>query len=149
MIDHSKHVCRFFLLFVTPSRTILQKLRVIDWGLAEYYRPGTEYNVRVASRHYKPPELLVNMRMYDYSLDMWSLGCVLASMLFQVTPFFRGKDDEDQLVKITEVLGHRALTEYLAMYDLQLSPAHPAIVQPFEGTPWGSFITPANQHLEQ
>ena len=28
----------------------LKKLRLIDWGLAEFYHPGQEYNVRVASR---------------------------------------------------------------------------------------------------
>ena len=33
-----------------------------------------EYNVRVASRYFKGPELLVDYQMYDYSLDMWSLG---------------------------------------------------------------------------
>ena len=33
-----------------------------------------EYNVRVASRYYKGPELLVDLQVYDYSLDMWSLG---------------------------------------------------------------------------
>ena len=27
-----------------------RKLRLIDWGLAEFYHPGREYNVRVASR---------------------------------------------------------------------------------------------------
>lgn len=27
-----------------------RKLRLIDWGLAEFYHPGKEYNVRVASR---------------------------------------------------------------------------------------------------
>ncbi|KAG8041813.1 hypothetical protein G9C98_007117 [Cotesia typhae] len=27
-----------------------RKLRLIDWGLAEFYHPGQEYNVRVASR---------------------------------------------------------------------------------------------------
>lgn len=37
-----------------------RKLRVIDWGLAEYYIPEKEYNVRVASRYYKGPELLVD-----------------------------------------------------------------------------------------
>jgi len=52
-----------------------RKLRLIDWGLAEFYHSGTEYNVRVASRYFKGPELLVNMRDYDYSLDIWSLGC--------------------------------------------------------------------------
>lgn len=30
-----------------------RKLRLIDWGLAEFYHPGKEYNVRVASR--SPP----------------------------------------------------------------------------------------------
>lgn len=29
-----------------------RKLRLIDWGLAEFYHPGKEYNVRVASRFF-------------------------------------------------------------------------------------------------
>lgn len=61
MIDHEK-----------------RKLRLIDWGLAEFYHPGKEYNVRVASRYFKGPELLVDLQDYDYSLDMWSLGCMFA-----------------------------------------------------------------------
>jgi len=64
MIDHSQ-----------------RKLRLIDWGLAEFYHAGQEYNVRVASRYYKGPELLVGLRDYDYSLDMWSLGCMLGAMV--------------------------------------------------------------------
>jgi serine/threonine protein kinase len=39
MIDHSK-----------------RQLRLIDWGLAEFYHSGREYNVRVASRYYKVRE---------------------------------------------------------------------------------------------
>jgi casein kinase II subunit alpha len=57
MIDHDK-----------------RQLRIIDWGLAEYYIPNKEYNVRVASRYYKGPELLVDDTLYNYSLDIWSLG---------------------------------------------------------------------------
>merc|ERR1712151_242982 len=30
-----------------------RKLRLIDWGLAEFYHAGREYNVRVASRYYR------------------------------------------------------------------------------------------------
>jgi|EP01047_Picozoa_sp_COSAG01_P020289 hypothetical protein len=37
-----------------------RKLRLIDWGLAEFYHPGREYNVRVASRYFKGPELLID-----------------------------------------------------------------------------------------
>lgn len=61
-----------------------RKLRLIDWGLAEFYHPGREYNVRVASRYYKGPELLVDLQLYDYSLDIWSLGCVLAGMVSSI-----------------------------------------------------------------
>uniref|UniRef100_A0A6Q2WWN5 non-specific serine/threonine protein kinase n=1 Tax=Esox lucius TaxID=8010 RepID=A0A6Q2WWN5_ESOLU len=73
-----------------------RKLRLIDWGLAEFYHPAQEYNVRVASRYFKGPELLVDYQMYDYSLDMWSLGCMLASMIFRKEPFFHGHDNYDQ-----------------------------------------------------
>lgn len=38
-------------------------LRLIDWGLAEFYHPNQEYNVRVASRYFKGPELLVDYQV--------------------------------------------------------------------------------------
>jgi casein kinase II subunit alpha len=56
-------------------------VKIIDWGLAEFYHLGKEYNVRVASRYFKPPELLLDFRQYNYSLDVWSLGAVLAGMV--------------------------------------------------------------------
>lgn len=40
--------------------------------------------------------------MYDYSLDMWSLGCMLASMIFLKEPFFHGQDNYDQVKKKKE-----------------------------------------------
>ncbi|KAJ1503682.1 Casein kinase II subunit alpha, partial [Coelomomyces lativittatus] len=70
---------------VKPQNVVIdhnkKTLRLIDWGLADFYHPGVELNVRVASRYFKGPELLVNFQHYDYSLDMWSLGCMLASMV--------------------------------------------------------------------
>ena len=85
MIDHEK-----------------RQLRLIDWGLAEFYHPEREYNVRVASRYFKGPELLVDLQDYDYALDMWSLGCMFAGMIFRKEPFFHGHDNYDQLVKIVK-----------------------------------------------
>ncbi|CAH9117553.1 unnamed protein product [Cuscuta epithymum] len=79
-----------------------RKLWLIDWGLAEFYHPGEEFNVRVASRYFKGPELLVDLQDYDYSLDMWSLGCMFAGMIFRKEPFFHGQDNYDQLVKIAK-----------------------------------------------
>lgn len=103
MIDHEK-----------------RKLKIIDWGLAEFYHPARKYNVRVASRYFKGPELLVEYRTYDYSLDMWSLGCMLAGMIFKKEPFFKGKSNPDQLVKIARVLGTADLHKYLAKYSIDI-----------------------------
>jgi casein kinase II subunit alpha len=70
---------------VKPHNIIIdhkkRELRLIDWGLAEFYLPSQEYNVRVASRYFKGPELLVDNLLYDYSLDIWSLGCMFAGMV--------------------------------------------------------------------
>jgi casein kinase II subunit alpha len=32
-----------------------QVVKIVDWGLSDYYLPNKEYNVRVASRYYKGP----------------------------------------------------------------------------------------------
>ncbi|PHU26130.1 Casein kinase II subunit alpha-1 [Capsicum chinense] len=125
----------------------LRKLRLIDWGLAEFYHPGKEYNVRVASRYFKGPELLVDLQDYDYSLDMWSLGCMFAGMIFRKEPFFYGHDNQDQLVKIAKVLGTDELSAYLHKYQLELDPQLEAMVGRHSRKPWSKFINADNQHL--
>lgn len=67
-----------------------QTLMLIDLGLADFYLPNTKYNVRVASRHYKSPELLLGYEDYDYAIDMWGVGCILAGLLLRREPLFRG-----------------------------------------------------------
>lgn len=64
----------------------------------------------------------MDYQMYDYSLDMWSLGCMLASMIFRKEPFFHGHDNYDQLVRIAKVLGTEELFEYLDKYQIELDP---------------------------
>ncbi|XP_022752296.1 casein kinase II subunit alpha-4, chloroplastic-like [Durio zibethinus] len=123
-----------------------RKLRLIDWGLAEFYHPGKEYNVRVASRYFKGPELLVDLQDYDYSLDLWSLGCMFAGMIFRKEPFFYGRDNYDQLVKIAKVLGTDELTAYLNKYCIDLNPHLAALVGRHSRKPWTKFINVENQH---
>ncbi|KAI4946878.1 hypothetical protein J4E91_007050 [Alternaria rosae] len=130
MIDHEK-----------------RKLRLIDWGLAEFYHAGTEYNVRVASRYFKGPELLVDFQEYDYSLDMWSLGAMFASMIFRREPFFHGNSNSDQLVKIAKVLGTEDLFDYLDKYDIELDAQYDDILSRYPKKPWHSFINAENQRF--
>jgi len=122
-----------------------RKLRLIDWGLADFYHPGTDYNVRVASRYFKGPELLVDYTKYDYSLDLWSLGCMFASMIFKKEPFFHGRDNYDQLVKIAKVLGTDELDVYLKKYNITLDPHYKDILGRYPRKPWAKFLTAENQ----
>lgn len=130
MIDHDK-----------------RELRLIDWGLAEFYQPGQEYNVRVASRYFKGPELLVDLRDYDYSLDIWSLGCMFAGIIFRKEPFFHGKDNYDQLVRIAKVLGTDDMFKMLNKYRLELGPQYEPLIAHFPRKPWRTFITKDVEHL--
>ncbi|KAJ1565745.1 Casein kinase II subunit alpha', partial [Cladochytrium tenue] len=95
-----------------------RQLTIIDWGLAEFYKPLDELNLKVASRYYKPPEILLGYKLYDYSFDMWSVGCILAGMIFRKEVFFRGEDDVDQLRAIATVLGGSDLRAYVEKYDI-------------------------------
>jgi casein kinase II subunit alpha len=130
MIDHEK-----------------RQLRLIDWGLAEFYHPAKEYNVRVASRYFKGPELLVDLQDYDYALDMWSLGCMFAGMIFRKEPFFNGHDNYDQLVRIAKVLGTDELYAYLSKYRIELDPHLESLIGRHSRKPWSKFVNADNQHL--
>lgn len=47
-----------------------RKLRLIDWGLAEFYHPGQDYNVRVASRYFKVnSQLQIEFNVISDALD--------------------------------------------------------------------------------
>jgi len=130
MIDHTK-----------------RKLRLIDWGLAEFYHAGQEYNVRVASRYFKGPELLVDLQDYDYSLDLWSLGCMFAGMIFKKEPFFHGHDNQDQLVKIAKILGTDELYAYLDKYGISLDTNFANLIGKHLKKPWKKFVSPENKML--
>lgn len=84
--------------------------------------PDTKYNVRVASRHYKSPELLLGFELYDYALDLWGVGCILAGLLLRREPFFRGKDNLDQLGTIVAILGTADLHAYMSKYKIEMTP---------------------------
>ncbi|BGP42380.1 Homeobox protein HD-6 [Rhodotorula kratochvilovae] len=121
-----------------------RKLRLIDWGLAEFYHPGVELNVRVASRYYKAPELLVEFTHYDYSLDIWSVGCTFGSMIFRRDPLFHGQSNDDQLVKIAKVLGTDDLWAYLDKYNLDLDPELEVALGSHTRKPWGRWVSSDN-----
>ena len=54
---------------------------------------------------------------------------MLAGMIFQREPFFKGADNFDQLTQIVRVLGTDDLYQYLDKYKLKLHPHFDGIIQ--------------------
>lgn len=106
-----------------------RKLRIIDWGLGEFYLPEKDYNVRVSSRYYKGPELLVGYEYYHYSLDIWSLGVMMGEIVLQKAHLFKGSDNYDQLKQITQVLGTEDLYKYVKSYKIEMDSIYEGIIE--------------------
>ncbi|GAB5579319.1 mitogen-activated protein kinase 3 isoform X3 [Prionailurus iriomotensis] len=93
---------------IIRAPTIEQMKDICDFGLARVADPDhdhtgflTEY---VATRWYRAPEIMLNSKGYTKSIDIWSVGCILAEMLSN-RPIFPGKHYLDQLNHILGILG--------------------------------------------
>ena len=95
-----------------------KELRVIDWGLAEYFLPYNELNCRVSTRPMKGPELLLGYGFYDYSLDMWCFGMLLGALIFKRNFLIHSKDDHEQLYRMVQVFGKKELTNYCEKFGV-------------------------------
>jgi hypothetical protein len=42
------------------------------------------------------PSSPVNLKCYDYSMDLWVFGSILSMFVFRRNPFFGGRNDEEQ-----------------------------------------------------
>lgn len=109
---------------IKPSNILVnpttKHLKIIDWGMAEFYFPLESYPLKTCTRHYKPPEILLGYGYYDHSMDIWSFGVLFAEMVFGYRPFFCGSCDSDQLYKIVEALGENDLLKHLKKYEIVL-----------------------------
>jgi len=75
----------------------------------------TEY---VVTRWYRAPELLLSCYSYGTSIDVWSVGCILAEILGR-KPIFPGTDRLNQLKLIVSVLGSPYESELDFINDLR------------------------------
>ena len=73
---------------IKPGNVIIEKrnsnVRLIDFGLAEFYFPGKEYNLRIATRPFKPIEVLIHHKKYFQSFDIWGLGNILGCLVGKI-----------------------------------------------------------------
>uniref|UniRef100_A0AAZ3S3J0 mitogen-activated protein kinase n=1 Tax=Oncorhynchus tshawytscha TaxID=74940 RepID=A0AAZ3S3J0_ONCTS len=76
--------------------------RILDFGLAR--QTDTEMTGYVVTRWYRAPEVILNWMHYTQTVDIWSVGCIMAEMLLG-KPLFKGNDHLDQLKEIMKITG--------------------------------------------
>ncbi|XP_046388977.1 mitogen-activated protein kinase 14-like isoform X2 [Ischnura elegans] len=78
------------------------ELKILDFGLA---RPTeNEMTGYVATRWYRAPEIMLNWMHYNQTVDIWSVGCIMAELLTSRT-IFPGTDHIDLLTRIFVLCG--------------------------------------------
>ncbi|XP_010885375.2 mitogen-activated protein kinase 12b [Esox lucius] len=78
------------------------ELKILDFGLAR--QADTEMTGYVVTRWYRAPEVILNWMHYTQTVDIWSVGCIMAEMLLG-KPLFKGNDHLDQLKEIMKITG--------------------------------------------
>ncbi|KAL4731538.1 hypothetical protein ACLX1H_000509 [Fusarium chlamydosporum] len=130
------------LEFAHSHGVMHRDLRLIGWSSAEFYQLGGDYDCCVGLN--KPPEILLSHEKYDYSVDMWCFGNMLAAMIFRKEPFFHGICNIDQLARIADVLGTDKLYRFVEQYDIAMDPEDLEALGHREVEPWTGFISDEN-----
>uniref|UniRef100_A0A3P8SWG5 mitogen-activated protein kinase n=1 Tax=Amphiprion percula TaxID=161767 RepID=A0A3P8SWG5_AMPPE len=75
---------------------------ILDFGLAR--QADSEMTGYVVTRWYRAPEVILSWMHYTQTVDIWSVGCIMAEML-QGKPLLKGSDHLDQLTEIMKLTG--------------------------------------------
>jgi len=94
-------------------------IKLADFGLARAAGlPVKNYTNEVVTLWYRAPDVLLGNQNYNSSIDIWSIGCIMAELVNRV-PLFMGKTDADQIKKIFSVMGTPNPEEYPDVKDLK------------------------------
>uniref|UniRef100_A0A8C6PZA1 mitogen-activated protein kinase n=1 Tax=Nothobranchius furzeri TaxID=105023 RepID=A0A8C6PZA1_NOTFU len=83
------------------------ELKILDFGLARH--TDDEMTGYVATRWYRAPEIMLNWMHYNMTVDIWSVGCIMAELLTG-RPLFPGTDHINQLQQIMRLTGTPPVT---------------------------------------
>lgn len=135
---------------VKPANLVIdhakRELKLIDWGLSRFYYPSDEMTV-AGTIYYKPPEMYIGFRKYDYRADIWAFGAVFARWIFR-TPrhFFQATKEPkfEHLRKILSVLGTTGFKELIrdrrSKFDISL-----VTNASIPHKPWKEFVNAGNE----
>jgi len=151
---------KFYNVLMNPDT---HEVRMIDFGIADYYLPGRGMSSIGGTLNYKAPETFLFYHEYDYGVDVWAAGVMLGEMMFKKYHLFEtkrpqnfeGKSDSqkrsikyrNQLDAIAEVLGTVDLLQYANKFQDVMNLKYLVSVDDHKKMNWKEFINESNQHL--
>ena len=97
------------------------EVKLADFGLSRFYEKRKNqwkaYTNSVETLWYRAPELLLNECYYKTSIDMWSVGCVMAE-LFIKQPLFKEQNIRNQIKQILFIIGRPSDNELSRYYRI-------------------------------
>ena len=84
-------------------------LKICDFGLARanintlmtQSAVMTDY---IATRWYRAPEVILSTKQYTASIDVWSVGCILAELIRR-KPLLPAQTEQEQMMMIANLIG--------------------------------------------
>ncbi|XP_027044006.1 mitogen-activated protein kinase 14-like [Pocillopora damicornis] len=116
------------------------ELKILDFGLAR--KVAEEMTGYVATRWYRAPEIMLNWMHYNQTVDIWSVGCIMAELLTGET-LFPGNDHIDQLTRIIKIVGKPG-KDFLAKISSDSARRYIASMPEYEKRPFREFFVHAD-----
>ncbi|XP_031377270.1 cyclin-dependent kinase F-4 [Punica granatum] len=100
------HQRGYFHRDLKPENLLVSKevIKIADFGLAREVNSQPPYTEYVSTRWYRAPEVLLQSYQYNFKVDMWAMGAIMAEM-FTLRPLFPGSSEADEIYKICSVIG--------------------------------------------
>ncbi|KAF4750591.1 hypothetical protein FOZ62_014658, partial [Perkinsus olseni] len=82
------------------------RIKLADFGLAKsYMHPTHRCTHEIVTLWYRAPEVIMGSLDYTYSIDVWSIGCVMAELFTGGSPLFPTDSEVETLFQIFRMRG--------------------------------------------
>ena len=106
------HSCGILHRDLKPRNLLVNSncdLKICDFGLARanidtLMTPSASLTDYIATRWYRAPEVILSLRQYTASIDVWSVGCILAELIRRKA-LLPAQTEQEQMMMITNLIG--------------------------------------------
>eukprot|EP01084_Bolivina_argentea_P084391 152637_1 len=104
------HTNRIYHRDLKPQNILIneatKQIQLADFGLSRTITlPNRTWTHEVVTLWYRSPEILLGIKHYSHTTDIWSIGCIFGEFCNQSMALFRGDSEICQLMYIFKNLG--------------------------------------------